>query len=234
MDNLALPPGANFPHPAQLLHGQSSAPGPLTKCSIPPLYPPNPSHHSAAQWNFSRVNWELSLLRFVSAPRSLHGTSGWNLSVSCNLPQALNVPDGRLVSWLWSTHALDPWLTFRSQQNPIANDNAGYYRVRLGDTPPCWLHYIRTGVTYLVGTWLVAFPPNTWTRFRLTWWSGSNLQGDHALVCRLENWVAGAWVDHGLLYDTNDQHAADPQNAVGLYMRATNDWWDDTQIWRPA
>lgn len=176
----------------------------------------------------------LSAAHFVSPPFSLHGLGFTYTTALCNLPDALNLPDGRIVTWYYPTVFSNGGLHFRSQQNPLINDAAGYYRFWPTIAPPSQLLHRRTGQYYQVGTWPVAFPNHAWHRFRLTWWSGSNLQGDHALVCRLESWVAGAWVNHGLLYDTADRYADAPQNGAGPYIYGAEAWVDDTQIWRPA
>lgn len=198
------------------------------------LTPPNSFTHSAADWNFNNDAWELSATHCVSPPYSLWGNGPPTTTVMCNLPDALNVRDGQFITYFYRYGPTVPLIVFRSQQNPLINNDDGYYRVHLRRLAPSSLEYISTAVSYEVGQWILDLPGETWHRVRITFWSGSNPQGGHALVCRLEKWVAGAWQSFGQVYDNADRHRDSSVNALGFWLYATVHYVDDTQIWRPA
>lgn len=223
LDHMNILPGGNYPKRTWPPTPRSSTPGLLPKGSA-----------STADWAFSAATWILTPAQFHSPPTSITGTVNAPLTVTCNLPQARNLPSGRFATWLWYRIVTFNRFHFRSQVIPPYEHWDDRYLVVWDAMTPATLEHWGPSGDYLIGSWPVTIPFHAWRQLELTWHSGLDPAGDPALCVQLRLYTPPAWQDFGYLYDPADLHADSPINGVGFYTWNDTIYIDDTQIWRPA
>jgi len=199
-----------------------------------PISHADPGHFSTVDWDKSSPNWQLTgVFGFISAPYALAGTTPSSLFLSKH-PQAQNLPDGQIITWFRHLREIPCKLYFRNQSPGIGQPTDPHYEVRMERDVPYSLWCKHEAGEYQVGAWPYATSSTAWWRIRITWWRGSTLQGEWALVTQMELWVAGGWANYGMLYDTADRWANSDTNRVGLLLQVSGNVYDDTEIWKPT
>ena len=175
--------------------------------------------HSVSDWDFGTANWELSATQFVSPPTSLHGKPGnleWCL---CRVADSLNLPEGRIVTSIYTPDKFGPVLNI-CHQSLLGDATIQYrYEIRFFQHQNC--------------SWPVVLTLSTWERWRVTWWNGTDMMNNPATAIELERLEAGIWVSYGILYDTAEPFKNSDRNRVGIRLLYALNWIDDTEIWVP-
>lgn len=189
--------------------------------------------HSVSDWDFSDAKWQLSAAHFVTPPTSLTGIAPWLDNALARPAQSLVLPEGKMATQMYldGTYAFD--IAFRYQSALGDASAKDCYLVHFFTTGNIWLRYRIAGVTSGIAYWPVNCTPNTWEKWRLTWWNGSDPRNNPALAVRLERYVADAWVSYGDLYDTNNRWKDSGMNRCGFSFLFSHVWIDDTEIWIP-
>lgn len=191
-------------------------------------------HHSVADWDFESIGWELSTLQFVSPPSSLRRTGAGRLAVLSRKSQALNLPQGAIITQVRPPAIFTAIAVFRSQCPFGVANSLNNYSIRTASAGYVALWRTVAGAATALATWNAEILNLAWQKLRLTWWSGYDPQNTPALNTKLEKWVAGAWISYGVLYDTQNLWANSLQNRCGIEMRLASTFIDDTEIWVPV
>lgn len=209
----------------------------MSKILIPPKLSSSPAivlaHHSVGDWDKLVVNWRLDTGLYISPPSSLHFFTAGNACFLCRLADALNLPAGRIITYLYLEWIDNYMLTFRNQA-PLdsANLSNTYLIVDIN-----WNHIglaKRVNDVYtLIGqlAWVKSYA--TWYRIRITWWTTYDDQNNASLAVHFEREVAGEWVSLGVLYDGDNLWHDSDTNRCGPAVSTSYVHFDDTEIWKP-
>ena len=190
-------------------------------------------HHSVGDWDKSTVTWELDTDLYISPPSSLNIWGSGNKCFLCRLPDALNLPDGRVITWFhiaWKDNFI---LSFRNQAT-LGNANlANTYLIRDVDVSKWALaKYVNDAYT-AIGEIAWTHELNTWYKCRLTWWTTYDAQNNPNFAVQFEVDEAGQWVSKGILYDIANLWQESGTNRCGPATSTGYVHYDDTEIWKP-
>jgi hypothetical protein len=189
-----------------------------------------------ADWDKESSQWSLDTTRKVSDPSSIRirNTTGDRLNVFLSRNEsAQNVRDGMMIGYCLYPSGISYvgfGFTFRNQAALGSADHNNcylwYYNTNTGN-----LHlyrYVGGSLTNL-RTVSVSYPPDTWMRFKTSWWSDPGLGG---LVIRLERWDGSNWVKVFDDYvDSADYWKDSSVNRCGPLGYYNGSWHDDTEIY---
>jgi hypothetical protein len=201
---------------------------------------------AVSDWDFYAGYWTLDTSTYVSAPSSLKFFRNADIGngVVCKYSTTLNIPEGRIVTYVRSQSHTSCWLLLGFRIN-TAPGSAGFY---YGSSPPtgCYwtdgytLQYqfyngtyaLRRGSATVASGTASALAYNTWHQLRLTFWSDP---GGAGLMVRLERWDGSDWVK--LFNDLNDptNQIGSNYNRVGIGAFTPQNyaiWYDDTEIYK--
>lgn len=205
------------------------------------LYLPK-DHHSVSDWDHNpEAIWSLDFTQFVSAPRSLRlsgdGAPGTISLFLCRVGTTPYLPQGRLITYHRIQHLSQAiMLYFRNQAALGTANRANTYELSI--VSPSWGVDRRVNnVPTTIGTRTTSTTPDTWERFRTTWWNGTTPEGVPALTISLDKYIAGEWIQQGdWLYDTENMWATSDINRCGpggFEVSYAYLWHDDTEVWGP-
>lgn len=206
------------------------------------LYLPK-DHHSVSDWDHNpEAIWSLDDTQFVSVPRSLRlsgeGAPGTISLFLCRVGTTPYLPQGRLITYIRTQYTYQAHLLyFRNQAALGGADRANTYELSILFN--AWGVDRRVNnVPTSIGAGATSTPPDTWARFRLTWWNGTTPEGVPALTISLDKYIAGEWVQQGdWLYDTENMWATSDINRCGpggYEVSYAYLWHDDTEVWGPV
>lgn len=188
-------------------------------------------HHSIADWDNIGSPVVLSPDHFISPPTSAKIDAGAIALLVCRVGVTLNLPEGRIVSWMRAPSTGYNHLHFRCQ-SPVgspAYDNLYYCSFVAGDVANLGKRVAGRGTD--IGIWDYAWPFNTWYQVRLTWDILPPTNGNKRMTVKLEARTSGDFVDYGDIIDQDADFENTGIARVGLWIRDQGSYHDDYQVY---
>lgn len=192
-------------------------------------------HHTWTDWDWSDANWELSDVQKISDPTSLKFTAAGLTINLCNLPDALNLPEGKLKTFWYHAPSENAILHFRNQEPDGGASFTNCYWVKFSKYYTTLYRRVNNVDTQLA-QWAWTLIDYTWFIFSSTWWIYKEPYQPDAIRIRIQ--IFNAAGDPLKTYqhdDSANQWAGSSVNRTGLagQLIATSTYYDDTEIWKP-
>lgn len=193
------------------------------------------SHHTWTDWDWSDVNWELSAVRKYSAPTSLKFTTAGLTICLLKLPDALNLPEGKLVTKWWFDGNDRAILVFRNQEADGGSSFTNCYYVEFTVNRVRVYRRVNNSDT-LIQQWTPSLTVSAWWLFTVTWWLYKEPYQADVLRIRVAGesppGVAGFEEE---VDDAANLWADQPVNRAGLagQIQQFSNYYDDTEVWKP-